>query len=411
MSDHSGRAEAVVAQSGAEPFRVMVVDDSAVIRGLLTRALEGDPEIRVVASVANGQMAINTLQRQSLDVIVMDIEMPVLDGLSALPHLLQIDPHVKIVMASTLTARGADVSLRALRLGAADYIPKPTSTREITAADDFKRELVVKVKALGLAARKSDPRKGEPPTRVPGIATPIPGQGGAGLSAPLRPSVQPTSGYTLPTPVRLKPEIAPISLRPLPDVRPDVIAIGSSTGGPQALFEVLSHLKDGVTQPILITQHMPATFTTILAEHISRQCGIPCAEARDGEVIVGGRAYVAPGDFHLLVTPRNGMPTVQLTKDPPENFCRPAVDPMLRSIVKQWGRRVIVAILTGMGSDGQKGSRDVVEAGGAVIGQDEPTSVVWGMPGSVATAGLCSAVLPLKEIGPYLRRVATRQAA
>ncbi len=396
------------AHSGAEPFRVMVVDDSAVIRGLLTRALEGDPEIKVVASVANGQMAINTLQRQTMDVIVMDIEMPVLDGLSALPHLLQIDPTVKIVMASTLTARGADVSLRALKLGAADYIPKPTSTREITAADDFKRELVFKVKALGVAARKADPRKGEPPTRAPGIATPpIPtASAGAAPGTVARPA-QPTSGYTLPTPVRVRPETPPIALRPAPEGRPDVIAIGSSTGGPQALFEVLSHLKD-LKQPILITQHMPATFTTILAEHITRQCGIPCAEAQDGETIVGGRAYVAPGDFHFLVVPKNGVPTVQLTKDPPENFCRPAVDPMLRSIVRPWGRRVLVAILTGMGSDGAKGGRVVVDAGGAVIGQDEATSVVWGMPGAVATQGLCSAVLPLKEIGPYLRKIATR---
>ena len=398
---------------GTEPFRVMVVDDSAVIRGLLTRALEGDPEIKVAASVANGQMAINTLQRQPMDVIVLDIEMPVLDGLSALPHLLQIDPHVKIVMASTLTARGADVSLRALKLGAADYIPKPTSTRELTAADDFKRELVFKVKALGVAARKADPRKGEPPSRAPGIASPV---APASSSAPVagatvaRAPVQPTSGYTLPTPARVKPETPPITLRPLPDGRPDVIAIGSSTGGPQALFEVLTHLKE-LRQPILITQHMPATFTTILAEHISRQCGIPCAEAQDGEMIVGGRAYVAPGDFHFLVVAKNGQPGVQLTKDPPENFCRPAVDPMLRSIVRQWGRRVLVAILTGMGSDGAKGSRVVADGGGAVIGQDEATSVVWGMPGAVATQGLCSAVLPLKEIGPFLRKIATRPGA
>lgn len=405
MNEQTGRTEAAAGQTGAEPFRVMVVDDSAVIRGLLTRALEGDPEIRVAASVGNGQMAINTLQRQPLDVIVMDIEMPVLDGLSALPHLLQIDPHVKIVMASTLTARGADVSLRALKLGAADYIPKPTSTREITGADDFRRELVVKVKALGAAARRADPRKGAAQPR-PAASPGAPPQAGATV---VRSPAQPTSGYTLPTPVRVAPETPPITLRPMPDGRPDVIAIGSSTGGPQALFEVLSHLKD-LKQPILITQHMPATFTTILAEHITRQCGIQCAEAQDGEAIVGGRAYVAPGDFHMLVVSRNGVPSLSLTKDPPENFCRPAVDPMLRSIVRQWGRKVLVCILTGMGADGQKGGREVVAAGGAIVGQDEASSVVWGMPGAVATAGLCSAVLPLKEIGPYLRKIATRSA-
>jgi len=381
----------------------MVVDDSAVIRGLLTRSLEGDPEVKVVASVANGQMAINTLQRQMIDVIVLDIEMPVLDGLSALPHLLNVDPNVKIVMASTLTAKNADISLRALKAGAADYIPKPSSTRELTSADDFKRELTEKVKALGMAARKADPRKGAP------AASATPGGSSVPRPAPVG-NVAPTTSFTLATPIRPKPEPGPVTLRPLPDFRPDILAIGSSTGGPQALFEVLSHLKD-VKQPILITQHMPATFTTILAEHITRQCGVQCAEAKEGEVIVGGRAYVAPGDFHMLVVQKNGQNCLTLTKDPPENFCRPAVDPMLRSIVRAYGKRVLVTILTGMGHDGQRGSEVVVQAGGAVLGQDEPSSVVWGMPGAVANAGLCSAVLPLKEIGPYIRKIALRQAA
>ena len=263
MNELPGKTAPAAAPTGTEPYRVMVVDDSAVIRGLLTRSLEGDPEVKVVASVANGQMAINTLQRQTIDVIVLDIEMPVLDGLSALPHLLNVDPHVKIVMASTLTAKNADISLRALKAGAADYIPKPSSTRELTSADDFKRELTEKVKVLAMAARKADPRKGAPtPAPVPGAAvTPRPAPVG---------SVAPTTSFTLPTAIRPKPEPGPITLRPLPDFRPDILAIGSSTGGPQALFEVLSHLKD-VKQPILITQHMPATFTTILAEHITRQ--------------------------------------------------------------------------------------------------------------------------------------------
>ncbi len=399
MNELPGRPVPPAAPTGTEPYRVMVVDDSAVIRGLLTRSLEGDSEIKVVASVANGQMAINTLQRQSVDVIVLDIEMPVLDGLSALPHLLAVDPNVKIVMASTLTAKNADISLRALKAGAADYIPKPSSTRELTSADDFKRELTEKVKALGAAARKADPRKGAP-VSAPGIARPAPVS-----------NITPTTSFTLPQPVRVKPETGPLTLRPLPDFRPDILAIGSSTGGPQALFEVLSHLKEGIRQPILITQHMPATFTTILAEHITRQCGVQCAEAKDGEPIVGGRAYVAPGDFHMLVVQKNGVNCLTLTKDPPENFCRPAVDPMLRSIVRAYGRKVLVTILTGMGHDGQRGSEAVVQAGGAVLGQDEPSSVVWGMPGAVATAGLCSAILPLKEIGPYIRKIALRQAA
>jgi two-component system, chemotaxis family, protein-glutamate methylesterase/glutaminase len=401
MTDNPGKTGAPSPSAGSEPYRVMIVDDSAVIRGLLTRSLEGDADVKVVASVANGQMAINTLQRQPVDVIVLDIEMPVLDGLSALPHLLAVDPDVKIVMASTLTAKNADISLRALKAGAADYIPKPSSARELNAAEDFKRDLLEKVKALGVAARKTDGSKRK-------IA--VPGTGFAGLR-PLAQAAVPTSGYTLSPPVRIKQETGPIILRPAPDFRPDIIAIGSSTGGPQALFEVLSHFRGGAEQPILITQHMPATFTTILAEHITRQCGLPCTEAKEGDVISAGRAYVAPGDFHMLVTQKNGFNVLTLTKDPPENFCRPAVDPMMRSIVKAYGRRILAVILTGMGHDGRKGCQAVIEAGGMVVAQDEASSVVWGMPGAVANAGLCSAVLPLKEIGPHIRKIALRQAA
>lgn len=387
MSDSFGRGPLTTAKPpNPDPIRVMVVDDSAVIRGLLTRALEGDTDIRVVTSVGDGQMAVNSLQRNSIDVIVLDIEMPVMDGLTAIPKLLAVAPQVKIIMASTLTLRGADVSMRCLSAGAADYIPKPTSTREIGGAEDFKRELVSKVKALGAAARRAGSRS-------------------RGEIRPLAPATAPFS---------LKREVGPITTRPAPaglQVKPDVIAIGSSTGGPQALFEVLSHMKAGVSQPILITQHMPATFTTILAEHITRQCGINAQEAKDGEPVVPNRCYIAPGDFHMLVTQRAGVNVIALTKDPPENFCRPAVDPMMRSILKAYGgRKILACILTGMGQDGMKGCTEVVNGGGTLIAQDEASSVVWGMPGAVAQAGICSAILPLKEIGPYIRKFASRAA-
>ncbi|WP_044559591.1 chemotaxis response regulator protein-glutamate methylesterase [Azospirillum sp. B4] len=406
MIDIPGRSQAASPSAATtEPYRVMVVDDSAVIRGLLTRTLESDNDIRVVASVANGQMAINTLQRQTLDVIVLDIEMPVMDGLTALPQLIAADPNVKVIMASTLTAKNADISLRALRAGASDYVTKPSSTRELTGAESFKAELVAKVRAFAEAARRADPSKATPsrPVAPRPITPPAPGVAPApgGTPAPAAPS---------PFRSRLL-DPGPVTLRPAPDIRPDIIAIGSSTGGPQALFEVMANFRGGLQQPIVITQHMPATFTTILAEHISRQCGIECAEAKDGEPIVGGRAYVAPGDNHFLLVSRNGVPTVQLTKDPPENFCRPAVDPMLRSIVKIYGRKVLAVILTGMGHDGRGGCDHVVQAGGMVVGQDEASSVVWGMPGAVATAGLCSSILPLKEIGPFIRKIALRTAA
>jgi two-component system chemotaxis response regulator CheB len=379
---------AVKAAGVDDPHRVMVVDDSAVIRGLLSRALEGDPELRVVASVGDGQMAINALSRQGIDVIVLDIEMPVMDGLTAIPKLIAIDPAVKIIMASTLTLRGAEVSMKALQSGAADYVTKPSSTRELGAADNFKRELVSKVKALAVSARRAGSRN------RPGLRTERP--------LPLTP---------LPRPRSMDP--AAVVLRPMPAIppSPDIIAIGSSTGGPQALFEVLSHLKGGIRQPILITQHMPATFTTILAEHITRQCGIPCAEAKEGEPLVGGRIYLAPGDFHMVLATRGTGTVLSVNKEPPENFCRPAVDPMMRSIAKIYGKRALAIILTGMGQDGMRGCTELVAAGGLTIAQDEPSSVVWGMPGAVATAGLCSAVMPLREIVPFIRKMALRTAA
>jgi len=377
--DQSGvRNEAATA---ADPLRVMVVDDSAVIRGLIIRALETDPEIKVVASVGDGQMALNAVQRQPIDVIVLDIEMPVMDGISALPKLIEASPGTKVIMASTLTVRNAEISLKAMAAGAADYVPKP-STREIHGAETFKRELIGKVKAWGAVARKTTRQRPRPV-----------------VTTPARPAPKATP--------------ATIRTREMPaQFRPEVIAIGSSTGGPQALFEVLSHLGRGqVGQPILITQHMPATFTTILADHISRQCGLSAREAVDAEPLVGGRCYIAPGDYHMTVETRPGGPVLRLNQEPPENFCRPAVDPMLRSLAAGFAGRVLTVILTGMGQDGLKGCRVIAEAGGVVIAQDEGTSVVWGMPGAVSHAGLANAVLPLKEIGPFIRRLAQARSA
>ena len=369
-------------------IRVMVVDDSAVIRGLISRMLSSEPSITVVASVGNGQMAIDALSRHDVDVIIMDIEMPVMDGLTALPKLLEVDPEVRIVMASTLTARNAETSMRALELGASDYIPKPTSTREISGGDDFRRELVEKVRVLGLRPKRGLRRRplGEPARPV---ETPRPG------GAP-RPAAPPR-----PVPSLYPP--GPIQLRPPSPIRPSILAIGSSTGGPPALFAVLREIPPSIELPVLITQHMPPTFTTILAQHIERNSKLPCREAADGEPIVSGRIYLAPGNFHMVVESQDGKPVTRLNQDPPESFCRPAVDPMLRSLVKIYHGRVLAVILTGMGADGLKGCREVVGAGGTVFAQDEASSVVWGMPGAVATAGICSAVIPLKDVGARVR--------
>jgi two-component system chemotaxis response regulator CheB len=339
-----------------QPIRVMVCDDSTVIRAALSRILDSDPEISVVAKVENGKQAVEQIRAARVDVVVLDIEMPVLDGMAALPRLLRADPGVRVIMASTLTTRGADIALRALRLGASDYVPKP-STIGTVSDDGFKRELLEKVKGLARMRRRAA------------------------------------------APVRTK---APIPLRPAPLFQAKLLAIGSSTGGPQALFTLVQGLGRQVGVPVVLTQHMPATFTPILAEHLNRLGVMPCTEARDGESLVANRIYLAPGDRHLLVEGGRSGLRARVTTDPPENFCRPAVDPMLRTANAAVEGRVLVAMLTGMGHDGLAGTKAVIEAGGSAIAQDEASSVVWGMPGAVATAGLCHAVLPLPKIAPKL---------
>ena len=368
-----------------EPYRVMVVDDSAVIRGLFTRFLEADPEVSVVASIPNGKMAIEALGKHDIEIVVLDIEMPVMDGMTALPLLLEKQPGVQVLMASTLTGKNAEVSLRALSLGAADYVSKPTSTSEIHSADGFKRELVEKVKAIAEAGR-SGPRRVRKPS-------------------------EPAARASAPPKAKQSTKPNPISLRKLPVITPELIAIGSSTGGPQALLSLFGELDQQIQQPMLITQHMPATFTSLLAGHITRASDRNCAEGQDGEVVLPGRVYLAPGDYHMIVEPEDGANVIRLTQTEPENFCRPAVDPMLRSLATLYGSKLLVIMLTGMGHDGQEGSEAVVAAGGTVIAQDEESSVVWGMPGAVATAGLCSAVLPLSDIASYVRKLAVRSAA
>jgi two-component system chemotaxis response regulator CheB len=362
------------------PVRVMVVDDSHVIRGLLSRTLDSDPGVKVVATAANGKAAVDEIAKHEVDVVVLDIEMPVMDGMAALPLLIAARPGVQVIMASTLTLKGASISLKALSRGAVDYVPKPTSTGEINSAEGFKRELVSKVKSWGKAGRRKRPS---------GIATPAAGSQLKRLYA-----------------------AGPIKLRDMPTLfRPDCIAIGSSTGGPQALFKVFQMLGKVTNLPIFVTQHMPATFTTILAEHLAQAGGMPAAEAKDGEAVQPGRVYVAPGDFHMTVHVEGARKVLRLDKNPPENFCRPAVDPMLRSLAKVYGGKVLTLILTGMGQDGMKGGKEIINAGGVVVAQDEGTSVVWGMPGAVTGAGLCSAVLPLSDIAPFLRKTLSRMAA
>jgi two-component system chemotaxis response regulator CheB len=292
-------------------------------------------------------------------------------------------------MASTLTRRNAEITLKALSLGALDCIPKPDANNS-TNTVDFRRELIEKVRGLGRRAKRVRPHP----------VAPSPEQD--------KPGSQAERSATAALAARPQHHIhtaAPCTL-PLPRVAPRVIVIGSSTGGPQALTQVMGGLQDVVGRvPILITQHMPPTFTTILAEHLSRACGKPVHEAIDGEQIVAGGVYVAPGGLHMRAKKSDQGAVIALDDGPQVHFCRPAVDPLFKSAASVWGGGVLGVILTGMGADGTAGASDIVKAGGAIVAQDEATSVVWGMPGSVAEAGLCAAIWPLQDIAPRIVRL------
>ncbi len=361
---------------------MMVVDNSVVIRGMISRWIGAESDMEVTASFRTGLDAVNQLERVNPDVAVLDIEMPELDGISALPKLLAKKRDLVIIMASTLTRRNAEISLKALSLGAADYIPKPESTREAGAAETFRHDLIQKIRHLGAKVR----RRATPVAASPALA---PVQDKA-REAATRPA---TSQQAL---VR----------RPFGMLAPKVLLIGSSTGGPQALMALVAEIGPVIDRfPVLITQHMPPTFTTILAEHLARASRRPAHEAVDGEIVKAGQIYLAPGGRHMRVARRGAEIAIALDDGPPVNFCKPAVDPMFMSAIDVWQGGIMSVILTGMGSDGMRGGKDIVAAGGSVIAQDEATSVVWGMPGAAANAGICAAVLPLKEIGPKLNRL------
>ncbi|MDX1402290.1 MAG: chemotaxis response regulator protein-glutamate methylesterase, partial [Kiloniellales bacterium] len=366
-------------------IKVMVVDDSAVIRGLLTKMLSAESGIEVVETANNGLRALNRLAQLELDVIVLDIEMPVMDGLTALPKLLALKPDVQIVVASTLTRKNAEISLRCLQAGAADYIAKPGKGQGLISAEDFKRDLVGKVKALGSAARNVTATSSQ--ARAPSFP-----EGPGVWRKPALEKKSPLGRKVNPGPARNKT----ITIRPMPPMHPGAIAIGSSTGGPKALHSLFESLRGlSISQPIFITQHMPPTFTTLLAQHLERSSGRPCREGCDGLKPVGGEVIVAPGDYHMTVEGTAASPVIKLNQSPPKNFCRPSVDPMLNSLVRLYNGKVLFVMLTGMGADGLNATRNLIDCGGLAVAQDEETSVVWGMPGAVATAGLCSAVLPL----------------
>jgi two-component system chemotaxis response regulator CheB len=350
---------------GGRSTRVMVVDDAVVVRGLVSRWLNEVPGVEVVGSHRTGAEAVAAVERLRPDVVILDLEMPEMDGLAALPLILARRPGVAIIVASTLTRRGAEISLRCLALGAMDYIAKPSTNRDVTVSTEFRKSLVEKVVAVGQRA-----------LRV-GASTALAARG-AGQSA------------------------APRHGCPLRDFgrgRAEALVIGASTGGPNAILELLALARTALPRlPVIIAQHMPATFTTMFAEHLQRRLVMDAGEAIDGEPVEAGRIYVAPGGRHLLLAREGSRARVLLDDGPPVNFCRPSVDVTFASAARLFGPSALGVVLTGMGNDGSRGAAEIVECGGSVIAQDEASSVVWGMPGSVARQGLCAAIQPIRGL-------------
>lgn len=360
------QAAPVLSPAPDDKIRVMVVDDAVVFRGLVTRWLNDEPDMAVVGSCRNGYEALENLNRVNPDVVVLDIEMPVLDGLATLPLLLARRPNITVIISSTVTRRNAEVGIRALSLGAADYVSKPETSREITQSPEFRRELIGRIRALG---RRQIERSDRAHVRMPARRE------------------------------RAEPKPETFSLRRFSPAAPGVIVIGSSTGGPQALQMLLRGLAPVLPRlPVLITQHMPATFTTILAEHLGRATGRPAREGVHGEFLEPGTIYIAPGGRHMSVQRDGERATISIDDGPPVNFCRPSVEALFQSAAEVFGPATLAVVLTGMGSDGSDGAVKIADAGGSVIAQDEASSVIWGMPGSAAEVGACAAVLPLDAI-------------
>jgi two-component system chemotaxis response regulator CheB len=363
----------------------MVVDDAVVARSLLRGWIDAEPDMKVVAALRTGRQAVDAIEHHDADVVMLDVDMPELDGISALPLLLKKKRGLVVIMVSTLTRRSAEVSLRALSLGAADYVPKPEAAPDAATSAAFRRELIEKVRTLG---RGRSALRALAPAAVP-AADPS-----------LRRALRPSGGLPLAA------GTSTFNLRPFSLAAPRALLIGSSTGGPQALSALLATLTAAIDRaPVLIAQHMPATFTAVLAEHLKGAAGRDAHEGEDGEPVLAGGIYVAPGGRHMRVVRGPGGVRIALGDDPPINFCKPAVDALFSSAAAAWGAGNLALVLTGMGTDGTRGAADLVAVGGSVIAQDEATSVVWGMPRSAAQAGLCSAVLPLDQMAANVTRL------
>ncbi|HUO33357.1 MAG TPA: chemotaxis response regulator protein-glutamate methylesterase [Candidatus Acidoferrum sp.] len=345
-----------------ERLRVLIVDDSAVTRRLVSDALSADGALEVVGTAPNGKIALDKIGQLRPNAVTLDVEMPVMDGLEALGEIRKRWPRLPVIMFSTLTERGAETTLDALSMGASDYVTKPTGLGRLEEGlEAIRASLIPKLRALC-------------------------GMADVTHSAPTRPIVQ----STIPLPSRH----APVK----------ILAIRVSTGGPQALEKIVPLLPGNFAVPVVIVQHMPKIFTRFLADRLSSHSQIRVRECIPGSILRPGEAWIAPGDYHMTLKPLNDSILLETNQGPPENSCRPAVDALFRSVAQVYGKSTLALILTGMGSDGLRGCKAVREAGGQIFVQDEATSVVWGMPGAVAHAGLADKMIPLEEVSQEICR-------
>ncbi len=355
-------------------IRILIVDDAVVVRRQVTEILSDDPSLEVVGAAATGHIALAKIPQVNPDVVILDVLMPEMDGLETLAAIQKRYPHLCVIMFSAFTERGAAVTLDALSLGARDYVAKPTRTSSIQAVREYiQQELIPKIKVFcadisGLEQEalvitpRSLPRSTVDNTRIRAYGN---------------------------TPVQ-------------------IVAIGVSTGGPDALTKILPQFPANFPVPIVIVQHMPAMFTQRLADRLTAKCDLSVAEGFDGAQVKPGQIWIAPGGFHMIVERTGTSVRLRIHQDPPENFCRPAVDVLFRSVAQIYGAGAIAVVLTGMGQDGLRGCESIREAGGQILVQDEATSIVWGMPGFVAKAGLADKVLPLEQIAGEILRLAVR---
>jgi two-component system, chemotaxis family, protein-glutamate methylesterase/glutaminase len=358
------------------PIRILIVDDSVVTRRVLCDALACDPAVAVAGTASDGRIALAKILQLHPDLVTLDVEMPNLSGIETIKEIRKLYPKLPIIMFSALTERGANTTLDALALGASDYVTKPshTGSLDVTMAR-IREELLPKIKALC--------RNHLVPVEKVAVAHPKAKLGITQLRAPARAAA-----------------------------RVDLLVIGASTGGPNALAELLPAIPKDLPVPIVIVQHMPALFTRLLAERLNKQTTIAVHEGETGKKLEPGHAWIAPGNYHMTLE-RHGIEVqLQLNQEAPENSCRPAVDPLFRSAATVFGPNVLAVVLTGMGSDGVQGAQRIRERGGQVLIQDEESSVVWGMPGQVAAAGLADATYPLSQMaGEIVRRVSQQRTA